>query len=351
MKTLSVSTEKPYRVHIGAGLLRRCGEELRAVSAAKIAAIVSDDTVWCLYGTTVAASLRKAGFAVTHVTFPAGEENKTLATWGGLLRTLAESRLTRSDLVVALGGGVTGDMAGFAAATYLRGIACAQLPTTLLAAVDSSVGGKTGVDLPEGKNLVGCFHQPVAVLCDTDALSTLPAPQYRAGMAEVIKYGLLGDEAFFDALMQPDALSREELIARCVAMKRGIVERDEREGGLRRLLNLGHTVGHAVERCSRFSVSHGDAVAMGMAAVTRAAVKRDLCAAETLPRLLALLERHELPTQLPYGAAELATAALSDKKMCGDTLRLIVPERVGRCRELPVPAAELADWMKDGGAR
>ncbi len=351
MKTIPVSASKTYDVRIGAGLLGRCGEELRAVSAAKTAAIVSDDTVWSLYGATVETSLRGAGFAVTHVTFPAGEAHKTLETWGGLLRFFAESRLTRSDLVVALGGGVTGDMAGFAAAAYLRGVDYAQLPTTLLAAVDSSVGGKTGVDLPEGKNLAGCFYQPVAVLCDTDVLSTLPAAQYRAGMAEVIKYGLLGDEAFFDALSRPETLSQEALIARCVAMKRDIVERDEREGGLRRLLNLGHTVGHAVEQCSLFSVSHGEAVAMGMAAITRAAVKRGLCAAETLPRLLAMLERHGLPTELNYSAEELAAAALSDKKMSGGTLHLIVPEDVGRCRVLPVPAEELTDWMKDGGAR
>lgn len=351
MKTIPVSASKTYDVRIGAGLLGRCGEALRAVSAAKTAAIVSDDTVWSLYGATVEASLRGAGFAVTHVTFPAGEAHKTLETWGGLLRFFAESRLTRSDLVVALGGGVTGDMAGFAAAAYLRGVDYAQLPTTLLAAVDSSVGGKTGVDLPEGKNLAGCFYQPVAVLCDTDALSTLPAAQYRAGMAEVIKYGLLGDEAFFDALSRPETLSQEALIARCVAMKRDIVERDEREGGLRRLLNLGHTVGHAAEQCSLFSLSHGEAVAMGMAAITRAAVKRGLCAAETLPRLLALLERHGLPTELNYGAEELASAALSDKKMSGGTLHLIVPERVGRCRVLPVPAEELTGWLKDGGAR
>lgn len=351
MKTIPVSASKTYDVRIGAGLLGCCGEELRAVSAAKTTAIVSDDTVWSLYGAVVEASLRGAGFRVVHTTFPAGEAHKTLETWGGLLRFFAESRLTRSDLVVALGGGVTGDMAGFAAAAYLRGVDYAQLPTTLLAAVDSSVGGKTGVDLPEGKNLAGCFYQPVAVLCDTDALSTLPAAQYRAGMAEVIKYGLLGDEAFFNALSQPEAFSQEALIARCVAMKRDIVERDEREGGLRRLLNLGHTVGHAVEQCSCFSVSHGEAVAMGMAAVTRAAVKRGLCAAETLPRLLALLERHGLPTELNYRAEALAAAARSDKKMSGGTLHLIVPERVGRCRVLPVTAEELTDWLKDGGAR
>ena len=348
MKTIHVSASKEYDVRIGAGLLARAGEEIREISSAKKAAIVADTIVWKLYGETVERSLRENGFDALHFTFPAGEESKNLATYGEILNFLAKNRLTRSDLVVALGGGVTGDMAGFAAATYLRGIDYVQIPTTLLAAVDSSVGGKTGVDLPAGKNLAGCFHQPSLVLCDVHTLATLPKEQFRCGMAEVIKYGVLGDEKFFDSLAEP-TLSMTELIARCVEMKRDIVGEDEFDTGRRRLLNLGHTIGHAVEKCCNFTLSHGDAVSIGMMVITRAAVKRGICEESVLLRLLAALQCFDLPVETQCGAEELFSAALADKKMNGATLHLIVPERIGCCRVEPVPAEELMDWLHEGG--
>ena len=350
MKTIHVSASKEYDVLIGTGLLARAGEEIRKISSAKKVAIVSDDTVWCHYGETVERSLAESGFTVVRFIFPAGEESKTLATYGEILNFLAENRLTRSDLVVALGGGVTGDMAGFAAATYLRGMDYVQIPTTLLAAVDSSVGGKTGVDLPAGKNLAGCFHQPSLVLCDTDTFGTLPQEQFRCGMAEVIKYGVLGDEAFFESLTAP-TLSMTELIARCIGMKRDVVAEDEFDNGLRRLLNLGHTIGHAVEKCRNFTISHGDAVAVGMAVVTRAAVKRGICEENALPRLLAMLRSFGLPTETDCSAEELFSAALADKKMSAGTLHLIVPERIGCCRVEPIAAEELMNWLREGGIR
>ena len=350
MKTIHVSASKEYDVLIGAGLLARAGEEIRKVSSAKKVAIVSDDTVWCHYGEMVERSLTESGFAAVHFTFPAGEESKTLATYGEILNFLAENRLTRSDLIVALGGGVTGDMAGFAAATYLRGIDYVQIPTTLLAAVDSSVGGKTGVDLPAGKNLAGCFHQPSLVLCDVHTFGTLPRQQFRCGMAEVIKYGVLGDEDFFESLAAP-TLGMTELIARCVGMKRDIVAEDEFDNGCRRLLNLGHTIGHAVEKCCSFTLSHGDAVAVGMVTVTRAAVKRGICDESVLRRLTEMLQRFDLPVETERTAEELFSAALADKKMSGGTLHLIVPEEIGRCRVEPIPAEELMDWLREGGVQ
>lgn len=351
MNTVTVTASKTYDIRIGSGLLATVGAEISALGGVERVCVVSDSNVYPLFGALVSDSLTKAGLSISSFVFPAGEAQKNGVVFLELLNHLATQQLTRSDCLVALGGGVVGDLAGFAAACYLRGIRFVQLPTTLLAAVDSSVGGKTGVDLPQGKNLAGCFHQPIAVVYDTDTLATLPARERRAGMAEVIKYGVLGDEAFFDALAAPDGMEMETLIARCVAMKRDIVEADEREGGERRLLNLGHTVGHAIERCGDYQIAHGEAVAIGMAVITRAAVRRGLCESGALPRLLAALERYDLPTETDYSAADIAAAALADKKMEGATARLIVPERIGRCRVLAIPAEELGGWMKDGGLR
>ena len=265
MNAVQVKASREYDVLIGAGLLDRCGELIAAVHKPCTAAIITDDTVNALYGERVEASLAAAGYKVVRFVFPHGEENKNLMTFAAAQNFLAENRLSRSDLVVALGGGVVGDLAGFVAATYLRGIRFVQLPTTLLAAVDSSVGGKTAVDLPAGKNLCGCFSQPSLVLCDYETLSTLPEETFAEGCAEVVKYGVLADEGFFSALEEKGVKGEEEaVITRCVSIKRDVVCADEFDNGERQKLNLGHTVGHAIEQNSNFSVSHGAAVAMGM---------------------------------------------------------------------------------------
>jgi 3-dehydroquinate synthase len=302
-----------------------------------------------LYGDRVQISFKYAGFDAVRFTFPAGEGSKHIDTLSDILEFLAEQRLTRTDLVVALGGGVTGDMAGFAAAIYARGVRFVQVPTTLLAAVDSSVGGKTAVDLPGGKNQAGAFYQPLLVLCDPDTLSTLPEEQYRSGCAEVIKYGMLGDEDFFASLVLPVKEQAETVIARCVSMKRDIVHEDEFDTGLRRLLNLGHSFGHAVEKCSDYTILHGEAVAIGMAGITRAAVARGLCEASALDALLEMLQAYALPVSCDYPAEALAAAMRNDKKLTGSTMHLVVPETVGKCRVLPVPASELTEWLRQGG--
>ena len=228
----------------------------------------------------------------------------------------------------------------------------AQIPTTLLAAVDSSVGGKTAVDLPTGKNQAGSFYQPCIVICDPDTLETLPEEQYRCGCAEIIKYAMLGNAAFFEELYKtPVREQYEHVIEVCVQMKRDIVGADEYDLGRRRTLNLGHTFGHAVEQCSDFSILHGEAVAIGMATVTRAAVKRRLCGEETLRRLLKILHRYGLPTETGYALDKLYEAELVDKKISGGKMHLIVPEKIGQVRVETIPVEMLRDWMRDGGIR
>ena len=264
VQTIEVHTAPAYEVTIGAGLLRECGARLKTVLGGCRIAVVADSNVAPLYLETVCASLRDAGFAVCSYVFPSGEAHKNFTTLSAILEFLAESQLTRTDCVAALGGGVTGDMAGFAAASYLRGIRYVQLPTTLLSAVDSSVGGKTAIDLAAGKNLAGAFLQPAAVLCDTDCLRSLPAAVFADGAAEAIKTGVLSGETLF-SLFEDGTLTDApaEVIARCVRYKAGVVERDEKERGERRKLNLGHTVGHAIEKCSGYAIPHGHAVAAG----------------------------------------------------------------------------------------
>ena len=297
-------------------------------------------------------ALEKAGYRVHSFVFPAGEGSKNLSTYADVLHFLGEHRFSRSDVVVALGGGVVGDLAGFAAATYQRGMGFAQIPTTLLAAVDSSVGGKTAVDLPTGKNQAGSFYQPCIVICDPNTLETLPEEQYRCGCAEIIKYSMLGNAAFFEELYKtPVREQYEHVIEVCVQMKRDIVGADEYDLGRRRTLNLGHTFGHAVEQCSDFSLLHGEAVAIGMATVTRAAVKRGICGEETLARLLDILHRYGLPTETGYELDKLYEAELVDKKISGGKMHLIVPEKIGQVRMETIPVEALRDWMQDGGIR
>ena len=258
-------------------------------------------------------------------------------------------QLTRTDLIVALGGGVVGDLAGFAAACYLRGIRFIQVPTTLLAAVDSSVGGKTAIDLDAGKNLAGAFWQPSLVLCDTDTLSTLPEEIFRDGCAEVIKYAVLYDPELIQQLLESGLdFDRESVITRCVQWKRDVVMEDEFDTGARMKLNLGHTFGHGVEAKSHFSVSHGKAVAIGMAMVGRASAKSGICSEETSHRIQKILQLFGLPVSTEYTAEELYTYTLSDKKRSGGSLTLIVPKEIGHCEGISVPVDQLPSFIEAG---
>ena len=271
METITVNASRTYQVQVGAGLLARTGELSAPLIQGRDAVIVSDSNVWPRYGRTVAGSLVQAGFRVREFVFPAGEASKNPQVLLELLTFLARHELTRSDAVFALGGGVTGDMAGLAAALYLRGIACVQLPTSLLSMVDSSVGGKTAVDLPEGKNLVGTFTQPHLVLCDTQALDTLSPAVLAEGWAEIIKYGMIRSRELLDFLREkPAGENLDWVIAQCLTIKRDVVAADERDNAVRQVLNFGHTIGHAIERCGHYAIYHGEGVAMGMAIMTRA---------------------------------------------------------------------------------
>ena len=347
MRTVLVQTDRPYAVHIEAGILDRAGEFVRQSAGGQTAVLVSDDRVAALYGDRVEASLRAAGYAVLRFVFPHGEVSKNAETYLSLLNFLAEHRVTRSDAIVALGGGVVGDLAGFAAATFLRGIAYVQIPTTLLAMVDSSVGGKTAIDLTAGKNLAGAFYQPRVVLCDPEALSTLPAETFADGCAEVIKYGVILDGELFGWLREPIRPQIDRVIERCVQIKRDVVVQDECDHGVRQLLNFGHTVGHAVEANSHFAVSHGRAVAIGMCIAARAAAK-GLCSKACAAEVEEMVARYDLPRRTEFSAAQLARAALSDKKRSGAVIHLILPESIGHCVIREVPVAELEDFIAAG---
>ena len=349
MKTVHITASKSYDILIGKGLLPTVGSHAAAMKGVESVCVVSDTHVWSHFGKQVEDSLKEAGLRTLNFVFPAGEESKNGQTYLSLINYLAENRLTRSDLIVALGGGVVGDLAGFAAATYLRGIRLIQIPTTLLAAVDSSVGGKTAIDLPAGKNLAGAFHQPALVICDTECLDTLPPEIYRDGCAEAIKYGILYDPELF-LLLEEQGLSfqRETVIARCVELKGRAVEADEFDTGARMKLNLGHTVGHGVEAQSHFTIPHGRAVAIGTAIVSRAGCKYGFCDTDTRDRILALLEKFGLPTSCTYSADALHSAALSDKKRSGGTVNLIIPRQIGDCVIHPMPVSEVKSFIQAG---
>lgn len=349
MNTVHVKATREYDVLIGSGLITDIGVYAASMKKVRKVCIVSETNVWPLYGGIAEKSLRDAGLPSISFVFPAGEEHKNAETYLGLLNFLAENQMTRTDLIVALGGGVVGDLAGFAAATYLRGIQFIQVPTTLLAAVDSSVGGKTAIDLPAGKNLVGAFYQPSLVLCDTDCLNTLPLDIFRDGCAEVIKYGVLYDPALFSHLHEKGLdFDREMVITRCVELKRNVVAEDEFDTGARMRLNLGHTIGHGVEAQSHFEISHGKAVAIGMAIITRSGCKAGICGKETLDALLAVLERFGLPVSCGYSAESLYSSALSDKKRSGGTVNLIIPESIGSCIIQPTPVEEIRSFIEAG---
>lgn len=347
MTTVQVKASRTYEVQIGSGLLRDAGNALAGLlPPPRTVMLVSDDTVFALWGEALLSSLEDAGYTVKSFVFPHGEASKTTDTVVALWNALAEAGLTRTDCLAALGGGVVGDLTGFAASTYLRGVPFVQFPTTLLAMVDSSVGGKTGADLPAGKNLVGAFYQPMGVFCDTDTLQTLPADVFADGCAEVIKYGYINDKPLLDTLQKPFASAPEEVIARCVADKRDLVEQDERDTGARQLLNLGHTAGHAVELCSNFSISHGSAVAIGMLLMTKGAIAAGLCDANVLPHMEQMLTAYRLPTVCPFTAAQLAAIASADKKRAGAHITLVLPRTLGESVLHRIQADELEAFFE-----
>lgn len=349
MNTVTVNASKSYKIHIGCDLIPHIGQHLSTMAKVRKVMILSDSNVWPIYGNVAVESLADNGYSVCHYVIPAGEPSKSGENYLHILNFLAENQLTRTDCIIALGGGVVGDLAGFVAASYLRGISYIQVPTSLLAMVDSSVGGKTAIDLPAGKNLAGAFYQPNLVLCDLSALQTLPNDIFLDGCAEVIKYGILFDTALFSHLMEfgPD-FDREYVVTRCVELKRDIVNRDEKDLGERQLLNLGHTLGHSIEANSNYSVSHGKAVAIGTNLIAACTVAANLCDEITFTKIKNILQKFGLPIATTYSAQEIAEAAFRDKKRSADTISLVIPKNIGECIIYPYLVNDLETYIKAG---
>ncbi len=339
MKELQVGLgERSYPIIIREGLLSEIGADLQNRSIAKRYGVIADEYVASLFGDTILDSLGAENIACELITFPRGEESKNLATVAELASSLAQRGFDRHDGLLALGGGVTGDITGFLAASYMRGIPFVQVPTTLLAQVDSSVGGKTGVDIPEGKNLVGAFYQPRCVYIDSRVLSALPESELLNGLAEVIKYGVIYDRSFFEFLetKRQNILSLElpvieEMIATCCAIKADVVQKDERESDLRRILNYGHTLGHAIEAASGYSLAHGSAVAIGMVAAAELAVLKGILAADERERIEKLIRDFGLPVDIPseLDRTEIIGYLKTDKKTVGGRVFFVLPTKIG----------------------
>lgn len=331
--------ERSYPIFIADGCLSEVGKDLSRRNVAKRYGVVADDQVAALYGEAVMANLQAAGIEAELLVFAHGEASKTLQTLGELAGRLARLGFDRKDALIGLGGGVTGDLAGFLASSYMRGIPFVQIPTTLLAQVDSSVGGKTGVDIPEGKNLVGAFYQPKAVFADISVLGTLPRKELLGGLAEVIKYGVIRDAAFFDFLkenhqgilaLEPELI--QKTVQHCCRIKADVVSEDEREGGVRRILNYGHTIGHAVEATSDYSLIHGLAVSIGMVAAARLAVQNGFLADDDCRKIIDILQLYGMPVEVPgtLDRARIKKYLLADKKTVGGRVFYVLPTAIGK---------------------
>ncbi len=358
MESIAVAlAQKTYEISIAPGNLERLGEKCRALGLGEKIMVVSNPAVFGLYGARTIAALTQANFQVSYCELPDGERYKTLKSIESIHDLALENGLDRSSTLVALGGGVIGDLTGFAAATWLRGINVVQVPTTLLAMVDSSIGGKTGVNHPKGKNLIGAFHQPRLVLTDPQVLATLPEREFRAGMAEVIKYAIIGDPELFDRLEQANGLKQHEvnlellstILTRSARAKADVVSKDEHElTGLRATLNYGHTIGHAIESVTKYVVvNHGEAVAIGMVAAGQLAVKLQLWTTAAAQRQNDVIRSADLATKLPTGIdlEEIIKTLKSDKKVKAGKGVFILPTRIGHTKtigyEVENPTADL----------
>lgn len=347
MKIINVRASRPYNVLIERGSLKKSGELISQVIHSKKAVVITDDKVNSLHADTLVESLEKSGISASVFVFPHGEQSKSLTVLGQIYDFLCKKRITRSDFLIALGGGVVGDITGFAAATYLRGIEFVQIPTTLLAQVDSSVGGKTAIDITGGKNLVGSFKQPALVICDSDTLRTLPQEELSCGMAEVIKYGMIRDEKLFETLEKHDISNIDDVmdsvVYNCVDIKREVVEHDEFDNGERMMLNFGHTLGHAIEGWHNYTdYTHGMGVAVGMCIITE-----KLCSPELSERLKKCVKSYGLPTSTEAPMSELLPYCSTDKKCDSDNINYIVCEKIGQAQIKKVTVSEFSALMEE----
>jgi len=337
---------KRYSIHIGAGLSHKTGKLAAKLTGPTKAALITDDNVDRLWSEQITKSLESAGFKVSVHVIPNGECSKNIENYIKILAFLSDNKFSRSDTVFALGGGMVGDIAGFAASTYLRGIRFIQIPTTLLAMVDSSAGGKTAVNLDSGKNQVGTFYQPDLVVCDPGLLSSLPDDIFRDGCAEVIKYGAIADRQLFAMLKEPVREQMEEIIERCLAIKSRLVYEDEFDTGARQLLNFGHTFGHAVEKCSGYAISHGKAVAIGMVMAASAAEEMGICNADCRIEIKEMVISFGLTHKTDLSGTELLDAMISDKKRSLEEMTLVLPKKIGHCVLKKIPVSDLDPVIK-----
>ena len=348
MKTVTVQASNTYDVVIGSGVRMLLPERLKTLYPCGRVCFVSDDRVAALHLAPLETAVQRTGIETAHYIFPHGEKSKNPTVLLALLEFLAAHHFTRRDALVALGGGVTGDLTGLASALFMRGMGLVQMPTTLLSMVDSSVGGKTAVNLDGGKNLCGVFRQPVLVLCDLSYLNTLSPEDFADGMAEVVKYGVIADAALFDRVrdgVKADAL--EDVVTRCVEIKRDVVAEDEFDTGRRALLNFGHTLAHAIETKSGYRISHGRAVAMGMVRIARIAEAFGYANEPCAGRIAGALEANALPTDCPYEDEALFELTTGDKKCAAGEISLILPAKVGDCFIERVP---ISRWKELLGA-
>lgn len=346
MKTISVYTSNPYEVTVGKGILSQLGAALNQLFPNSRAVVITDDNVEELYGNVLRKTLKKAGIEHSFFIADHGESVKSLETFGEVMTYLAQCELTRTDFLIALGGGTVGDLTGFAASCYLRGISFVQVPTTLLAAVDASVGGKTALNLPTAKNQIGAFHQPALVWCDYNTMETMDPLLFFDGIAEAVKMAVIGDAELFRLLATENVIDEiETVISACVALKAEITAADEFDKGRRQLLNLGHTLGHAIEARSHYTVTHGQAVATGMVKIAEIGASRGYTQYDCAERIAAVLHRFHLPTTIPYPMEELLPYLYHDKKRHDGDLTVIVPETIGECRRLAVPVDQLSRFF------
>ncbi len=354
MKKINVKASQPYDVLIEQGLIGKCGEIIASVTDSRYAALITDDIVDSLYSQTVISSLENAGFRVVRYVFKNGESSKCFENLNNIYSFLVDNNITRSDCLIALGGGVTGDITGFAAATYLRGIKYIQIPTTLLAQIDSSVGGKTAVNLPCGKNLIGAFKQPEVVICDPVVLKTLSEKIVSDGMAEAIKYGMIRSRELFDIIAAHNSENYfdaiDDIVYRCVSIKSEIVENDEFDKGERMLLNFGHTIGHAIESFFHYTgYTHGSAVAAGMYAITVQALKNGICVADLPDKLAGVLTAYSLPLKTQAAMSELLPLCCNDKKCESSYINAIVCKDIGISEIMKMPMHDFDEFMKTNG--
>jgi len=330
---IRVYVSQEYDIMVGHALLDDIGSHIANLGGVEQVVLVSDNNVYALYAARAEASIRKQGMQAYSFVFPQGEGSKSLYTFERAMEFMSSHGFTRSDCVVALGGGVTGDLAGFSAAVYMRGLRFVQIPTTLLATVDSAIGGKTGLNLNTSKNLIGAFHQPNLVICDLDVLDTLPEGEFRNGVSEIIKFAVICSDTLFRAVEAGAIHSNlTQVITDCIDLKRKIVEEDEfGHTGERQILNFGHTVGHAIELCSYFRIPHGEAVAKGMIVMSKMAELLGIQEEPVYGRLRKVIQREGLSTDIPFSARSLSATVMSDKKRSGENIDLILPVKIGDC--------------------